>query len=141
MRFLIAIARAIAGISALLLLWARRKPSTAAEQAAADAREAVARHDEAAVNSAIESARLRREARKSGSVTIPILPIILAVILLLLATVFGCVRVRTRTLVIPADRKTVHIVHDGIPGWFVPDATMADIVESYVLDSMKTERN
>lgn len=125
--------RLAACLAELFLLRARRKPAADAQAAAADAREAVARHDEEAVNAAIENARLRRAARKSGACAC----VVLAVLLLILATAFGCVRVRTRTLVIPADRHTVHIVHEGVEGWFVPDATMADLVESYVLDSQK----
>lgn len=131
MRIVSSICRFGAALAELLLLRARRKPARDAEQAATDAREAVARHDEEAVNAAIEDARLRRAARKSGACAC----IVLVVLLIVLATAFGCVRVRTRTLVIPADRHTVHIVHEGVEGWFVPDATMADLVESYVLDS------
>ena len=133
MRLVSAICRFGAALAELLLLRARRKPAADAEAAAANAREAVARHDEAAVNASIEDARLRRAARKSGACAC----IVLGILLLVLATAFGCVRVRTRTLVIPADRQTVHIVHEGVEGWFVPDATMADRVESYVLDSQK----
>lgn len=133
MRLVSSICRFCACLAELFLLRAKRKPAADAQAAAADAREAVARHDEDAVNSAIENARLRRAARKSGACAC----VVLAILLLILATAFGCVRVRTRTLVIPADRHTVHIVHEGVEGWFVPDATMADLVESYVLDSQK----
>ena len=131
MRLVSSICRFCACLAELLLLRAKRKPAADAQAAAAEAREAVARHDEDAVNSAIENARLRRAARKSGACAC----VVLAILLLILATAFGCVRVRTRTLVIPADRHTVHIVHEGVEGWFVPDATMADLVESCVLDS------
>lgn len=125
--------RLAACLAELFLLRAKRKPAADADAAAADVREAVARHDEEAVNTAIENARLRRAARKSGCCAC----LVLAFLLLVLLAAFGCVRVRTRTLVIPADRNTCHIVHEGVEGWFVPDATMADIVESYVLDSQK----
>ena len=134
MRIVSSICRFGAALAELFLLRSRRKPSVEAEKAARDAREAVARHDEAAVNDAIENARLRRAARRSGFCAIEIL---VAILLLALCLAFGCVR--TRTLVIPADRHTVHIVHEGVEGWFVPDATMADLVESYVLDSHKPQ--
>jgi hypothetical protein len=120
-------------LAELFLLRAKRKPAADAQAAATDAREAVARHDEDAVNTAIENARLRRAARRrSGFCAIEI---VAAILILALCLAFGCVRTRTRTLVIPADRHVVHIVHEGVEGWFVPDATMADLVESYVLDS------
>lgn len=133
MSIISSICRFGAALAELLLLRARRKPARDAEQTATDAREAVARHDEEAVNAAIEDARLRRAARRrSGFCALEILAVI---VILAQALAFGCVRVRTRTLVIPADRHTVHLVHEGVEGWFVPDATMADLVESYVLDS------
>lgn len=119
-------------LAELFLLRAKRKPVADAQAAATDAREAVARHDEDAVNTAIENARLRRAARRrSGFCT---LEIVAAILILALCLAFGCVRTRTRTLVIPADRHVVHIVHEGVEGWLVPDATMADMLESYVLD-------
>ena len=133
MRLVSAICRLGAAIAELFLLRSKRKPSAEAEQAATDAREAVAHHDEDAVNAAIEDARLRRAARRRSGFCV--LEILVAILILALCLAFGCVRVRTRTLVIPADRHTVHIVHEGVEGWFVPDATMADLVESYVLDS------
>ena len=133
MRLVSAICRLGAAIAELFLLRSKRKPSAEAEQAADDAREAVARHDEDDVNAAIEDARLRRAARRRSGFCV--LEILVAILILALCLAFGCVRVRTRTLVIPADRHTVHIVHEGVEGWFVPDATMADLVESYVLDS------
>lgn len=131
MRIVSSICRLGAAIAELFLLRAKRKPAADVQAAAADAREAVARHDEEAVNTAIENARLRRAARRrSGFFAIEI---VAAILLLAFCLAFGCVR--TRTLVIPADRHVVHIVHEGVEGWFVPDATMADLVESYVLDS------
>lgn len=133
MRIVSSICRLGAVLAELFLLRAKRKPAAEAQAAASDAREAVVRHDEAAVNAAIEDARLRRAARRRSGFCV--LEIVLAILILALALTFGCVRTRTRTLVIPADRHTVHIVHDGVEGWFVPDATMADLVESYVLDS------
>lgn len=133
MRLVSSICRFCACLADLLLLRAKRKPAAEAQAAATDAREAVARHDEDAVNTAIENARLRRAARRRSGFCA--LEIVAAILILALCLAFGCVRVRTRTLVIPADRHTVHIVHEGVEGWFVPDAAMADLVESYVLDS------
>lgn len=129
MRIVASICRLGAALAELLLLRARRKPAADAQAAAADAREAVARHDEDAVNTAIENARLRRAARKSGACAC----VVLAILLIVLATAFGCVR--TRTLVIPADRHVTLIVHEGVQGWFVPDATMADLVEADIIES------
>lgn len=132
MRLVSSICRFCACLAELFLLRAKRKPAADAQAAAADAREAVARHDEDAVNTAIENARLRRAARRRSGFCA--LEIVAAILILALCLVFGC---RTRTLVIPADRHVVHIVHEGVEGWLVPDATMADLVESYVLDSQK----
>lgn len=131
MRIVSSICRFGAALAELLLLRARRKPARDAATAETEARAAVARHDEDAVNAAIEDGRLRRTARRSGFC---VLEIIVAIFILALCFAFGCVR--TRTLVIPADRRVIYVDEGDLHGWLVPDATMADLVGEHVSSSI-----
>ena len=121
--FLSSVSRAGAAISELLLLKSKRKPAEEARairqkarDAAQDAREAVARHDEDEVNRIIQRAEDRR-----GACLVAV-PMALAVVAL--SVLLGCVRVQEKLVVVPADRKVAYMEVEGRPGWWVPDVTM-----------------
>ena len=127
-RIISAICRFGAALSELLLLRAKRKPKAEAENAVREAREAVGKHDVAAVNRIIEESRLKRGGAAEVSVVA-----LLAVLCLGMAIVSGCVR----TMIIPADREVAEVEIEGVHYWLVPDATYSDIMEGYVRDSRR----
>lgn len=122
MKALSAVLRFAAAVAELLLLKRRAQPVEERRKA----REAVAAGDADAVNAALEEARLRR---KKGSCLVELL---FALALVAVACAFGCVR--TRVIAIDGARTVERMEKaDGrTPGWFVPDATMADMVEATV---------
>lgn len=91
-----------------------------------DARKAVASGDEGNLNKIIEETRQKRIANeKTGSASV----LLLAVLLVVAFLCAGCI---TKTVVVPADRYVARMEMNDISGWFVPDATMADLMENYV---------
>lgn len=122
------VARAVGGVADLALFWQKRKPKVEAQKAAMTVREAVAKHDVAAVNRIIEESRLKRGGAAEVSAVA-----LLAVLCLGMAIVAGCVR----TMIIPADREVAEVEIEGVHYWLVPDATYSDIMEGYVRDSRR----
>lgn len=127
MRLVSYIARAVGALADLLLFKAKRDERRAPEQAAQNIREAVAKGDQEAVNTQLEQARLKRQ---HGGILVCVA---LALLLLAVCALFGCVR--NRLYVVPKDREAVKMEVDGNPGWWVPEALFLDLSEAYVRES------
>ena len=131
-RFLAPILRLLSVLLEFLLLRARTKTVREARRAADRCREASAKGDAATLNREIEDARLDGASKKGAA-----RPVLLAVLLLLAGGILLLPACTKTTLVIPADREIVSMERDGIPGFFVPRAVMAELSESYVLHNKK----
>lgn len=121
-----AVLRLAAAVAELLLLKRRAKPAEERRKA----RAAVAEGDADGVNAAIEEARLRRK----GCACVRVLAAVA------LCGLLAAACVRTRVIAIDGGRTVERMEKaDGTPGWFVPDATMADLVEAYVRTGQESE--
>lgn len=124
-----ALLRLAAAVAELLLLKRRAEPAEERRKA----RESVAAGDADAVNAALEKARLRRK----GCARVRVLA---AVAALALAALLAGACVRDRVFVVDGARAVERMVkEDGTPGWFVPDPTMADMVEATVRFGQESE--
>jgi len=99
-----------------------------------EARKSVVEGDEDTLNQIIEDRRMADLQNKQGFARTSILACMMILCSFFLMS--GCITSR-KTVVIPSDRKVSRIELDGVSGWFVPDATMADLIESYVVMTHK----
>jgi hypothetical protein len=123
--------------------WTKRKEKKAVEKQRQkvidrinEARKGVAEGDEETINRLIEEKRQQKSVSESGHIEC----FVLFSMMLILGSIFalsGCIT-RTKTIVVPADRQVVRMEMGNVKGWFVPDATMADLMETYV-KTQKTE--
>ena len=128
---LAALLRLAAAALELLLMKRRAKAKAAPIEAVRNARNAVAAGDANAVNAAIEEARMKHRsgACRTGALAAMALCALLPV---------ACIR--TRVVTVSADRTVVRTTDEnGVAGWFVPDATFADLLENYVENAESEE--
>lgn len=139
-KLLIAISKAILSSFNFYETWTKRREKKTAEKQKQntinrinEARNSVAEGDEETLNRIIEDKRLGNSAKNAGYAN-PIELFFVFAFFVILGSIFalsGCIT-RTKTIVVPADRQVVRMEMDNVKGWFVPDATMADLMETYV---------
>jgi hypothetical protein len=133
-----AIVRIASSVLELLTLKERKKArqerkdeAEAPVQAAEDIRHAVAEGDENKVNQMLEESRLHRtHGGKAVSVLLAALALAGSVFM------YGCV-IQRKPLVLSADRAVVTMELNGVSGWFVPEATFADMSAAYVAENAR----
>jgi len=82
------------------------------------------------LNRIISEVGQEKRLKQAGAILQSVCLVLSIVGLFLIAAVSGgCI---TKTVVVPADRQVVRMELDSIEGWFVPDALMADFMESYI---------
>lgn len=110
-----------------------RKPQQEAEEAVEEVRTG----DEAAVNARLQDImRPRCGGGTTGAVDWRV-PVALAVVALALS--FGCVRIKTKVVRVPANQHVVHLVVEGQDGYFVPTDMMEAMMYRLTLYSYESD--
>lgn len=136
-KLIVELSKAISSLFGFLEKRSERKKEKSAEKRIRrridrvnEARKSVAEGDADTLNRIIENRRQRKSASEAGNADLFLVFALMAFLCFIFATA-GCIT-RERTIVVPADRLAVRTEMDGVKGWFVPDATMADLMETYV---------
>lgn len=115
----------------------RREELKKPQQEAEEAVEEVRRNDEDAVNERLQHIFRPRGGGEPPGFADWRVPVALAIVAL--AFLFGCVRVKTKVVRVPANQCVVHLSVDGQDGYFVPTDMMEAIMYRLTLHAYKDD--